>query len=210
MAEDEESSSELLEVDVEPVVEEPLEPEPSGEPLEPRDTVPEPPPPPPEPGTEPPGRARGRVHHPTEELPPPEPGSEELRPEPFEDPSSADLALPPETGEDESAPQLYDFETDEDSLDEPRRAASEPEDAFEDLGPVEAQPRYDEEEVAEPSEDERRPDERRPDERRPDETGEDDLLSTSPEFLDEGSETDEEDLWFEKGPPEDFDFEDEK
>ena len=36
---------------------------------------------------------------------------------------------------------------------------------------------------------------------------EDDLLSESPEFLDK--DTDEESLWFEKGPPKDFDFEDE-
>ena len=34
-----------------------------------------------------------------------------------------------------------------------------------------------------------------------------DLLSESPEFLDK--DTDEESLWFEKGPPKDFDFEDE-
>jgi hypothetical protein len=36
---------------------------------------------------------------------------------------------------------------------------------------------------------------------------EDDLLSESPEFLDED---DDEGLWFEKGPPKDFDFEDEE
>ena len=125
MAEDEEPAPEPLSAEVEPMIEEPPEPEPSGEPLEPRDTVPEPPPPPPEPGTEPPGRARGRVHHPTEELSPPEPGSEELLPEPpLEEPSSAEHALPPETGEEEPAPQLYDFETDEDSIEEPRPAAS--------------------------------------------------------------------------------------
>ncbi|MDP9227884.1 MAG: hypothetical protein M3M99_02390 [Actinomycetota bacterium] len=36
-----------------------------------------------------------------------------------------------------------------------------------------------------------------------------DLLSESPEFM-EGAEEEEEDLWFEKGPPKDFDFEDER
>ena len=36
----------------------------------------------------------------------------------------------------------------------------------------------------------------------------DDLLAEQPDFAEDG--TDEEDLWFEKGPPKDFDFEDEK
>ena len=45
------------------------------------------------------------------------------------------------------------------------------------------------------------------DELRADDPGEpEDLLAESPDF----AETDEEDLWFEKGPPKDFDFEDEK
>ena len=39
-----------------------------------------------------------------------------------------------------------------------------------------------------------------------DEDDEDDLLSESPEFLDKDTD---EGLWFEKGPPKDFDFEDE-
>ena len=54
----------------EDVVETPEPPEPVG--------GPDPPPPPPEPGTEPKGRARGRVHHPTEEHPAPDPGSTEF------------------------------------------------------------------------------------------------------------------------------------
>jgi len=41
-----------------------------------------------------------------------------------------------------------------------------------------------------------------------DEDEEDDLLTGKPEFVDE--EEDEEGLWFEKGPPQDFDFEDEE
>ena len=39
-------------------------------------------------------------------------------------------------------------------------------------------------------------------------TDEEDLLSESPDFVEE--ENEDEDLWFEKGPPKDFDFEDEK
>jgi hypothetical protein len=146
------------------------------------------------------------VHHPTEELPPPpEPVSDEFpAQQPLDEPSSAENALPPDTGGDE-VPQLYDFETDEAALDEPAPAAAEPEDAFEELGPAEEQPPFTETEErdAAPAEVE--------DEPRPDETGEEDLLSASPEFLDEEDPgTDEEDLWFEKGPPKDFDFDDEK
>jgi hypothetical protein len=40
----------------------------------------------------------------------------------------------------------------------------------------------------------------------PDDEDEDDVLSESPEFLDQDTD---ESLWFEKGPPKDFDFEDE-
>ena len=36
-----------------------------------------------------------------------------------------------------------------------------------------------------------------------------DLLASSPEFAEE-KDSEEEDLWFEKGPPQDFDFEDER
>ena len=37
--------------------------------------------------------------------------------------------------------------------------------------------------------------------------GEEDILAGSPDFVEDGED---EDLWFEKGPPKDFDFEDEK
>ena len=43
----------------------------------------------------------------------------------------------------------------------------------------------------------------------PAETGEEDLLAEQPDFADDPA-TDEEDLWFEKGPPKDFDFEDDR
>ncbi len=118
----------------------PLEPQPDAQaPPEPESAVPDPPPPPPEPGTEPPGRARGRVDVPTQEHPPPGdtgdlpplPGDEpELgrpdttyEPPPIEPPS--DEARCPTRSRSptrsrfptrtppraRTGPQLYDFET---------------------------------------------------------------------------------------------------
>jgi hypothetical protein len=211
--------------------------EPSGAPLEPSAEipvdeadldadagVPEPPPPPPEPGTEPPGRARGRVHVPTQEH----------RPEDMtEEPPGPEPAQPAEALEDEGKPELFDFETDEASFAESPPAEA-PEDDFEALGPAEdsldledepfeaeepgasapaieedepeaAPPQFEDTAVRDPEP----ADEPRTDERRVDEPGTDepDILSESPEFTDEGTEG--ENLWFEKGPPKDFDFEDE-
>jgi hypothetical protein len=229
----------------------PLEPEPEARPLEPEPDaqappesesyVPEPPPPPPESGSEPPGRARGRVDVPTQEHPPPGdtgdlpplPGDEpelgrpdtSYEPPPLEppsdeaplpiDPPSDEAPLPDEdTSGDSDGPQLYDFETDE----EPVPPASGPpavDDDFEALGPAEEEAPYlDEEEpyADEPASGteagreapyeepgtEVRPaiEDEEPDERRSSDTEE--------RFVEE----EEEDLWFEKGPPKDFDFDD--
>ncbi len=65
-----------------------------------------------------------------------------------------------------------------------------------------------EESFAPPAPEPSAPDAPTPDAPGPGEEGED-LLADSPEFVDEGGDEDEQDLWFEKGPPQDFDFEDE-
>jgi hypothetical protein len=195
----------------------------AGEEPGPEASVPDPPPPPPERGSEPPGRARGRVHHPTEEWTPPHPdtgeshpiGQEEPEEEPQGPPSGAPLrpegAAPPPPAD--SGPALYDFATDEGALDAGAEDAVSPppgpDDEFEDLGPVtdEAElvdaPVSDDEEfdVAEPAPADDEPP------AQPAPQGADDLLAESPEFIDEEGE--DEDLWFEQGPPKDFDFEEE-
>jgi len=137
------------------------------------------------------------VDVPTEEHPPPgdtgdvplAPSDSGFRPEPLESASdlSADEPLP--VDEDESAgPGLYDFETDEQPL-SPETAER---DDFEALGPAEEEAPYLEEE--EPYADE------------PASGTEEDERSggsTRQTFEEEEAE----DLWFEKGPPKDFDFE---
>jgi hypothetical protein len=233
----------------------PLEPEPDAQAQrEPEVSVPDPPPPPPDSGSEPPGRARGRVDVPTQEHPPPgdtgdlpplpvdepelgrpdttyepppmEPPSDE-EPLPVEPPSD-EASLPAEPPSDEAplpdedtsggsdGPQLYDFETDEDTVPPPAPGSSAVDDDFEALGPAEeGAPYLDEEEpyAEEPASGaesggeapyeepgtEVRPaiEDEEPDERRPSETRE--------RAEEEGEE---EDLWFEKGPPKDFDFDD--
>jgi hypothetical protein len=237
---------------------------------------PPPPPPPPEPGTEPPGRARGRVHHPTEELShDPEPPSEELAPpsaEPlapesaaagevaapeteFDEPQGPPSSAPLEpagasAGSEDSGPQLFDFESEEtglaDGLDEP--AAPVDSDDFAELGPpeeeapsghaggeasevdeVEEGPLHEppSEEYDEPAEGsyEELPaepedsadvgvaavDEDEEDAPPPaPATDEEDLLAESPDFMEGGGGDTDEDLWFEKNPPQDFDFDDEE
>jgi hypothetical protein len=182
------------------------------------------PPPPPEPPPPPPaategqrGRALGRADVPTQEH----------RPPPTETGEAAPVPPEPEPAED-AGPQLYDFETDPElvageavdpGVAPPPREES---DDFEALGPVEEDTGdhlyLDEEEPnaeegggvaeAEVAED---VEERHDTEVRPAEPGkqdDDDLLSESPEFLEQ--DTDSEGLWFEKGPPQDFDFEDEE
>jgi hypothetical protein len=210
----------------------PLEPEPDAQaPPEPESAVPDPPPPPPTPGAEPPGRARGRVDVPTQEHPPPGdtgdlpplPGDEpELgRPdttyepppppldqtspaeEPFptnepvsgDEPISDEEPLPDEgTPSTSEGPQLYDFETDEDSV-PPPSGSSAVDDDFEALGPAEEEAPYLEEEEPYPEE---------PGGVEP--SAEEPQTEVRPAVEDE----EEEDLWFEKGPPKDFDFDDDK
>jgi hypothetical protein len=196
----------------------PLEPEPDAQaPPEPESSVPDPPPPPPEPGAEPPGRARGRVDVPTQEHPPPGdtgdlpplPGDEpELgrpdttyEPPPLEEPPSDEEPLPSDdTSPSSDGPELYDFETDEDSV-PPPSGESAVDDDFEALGPAEEEAPYLEEEepYAEEPGTEVRPavGDEGTGERRPSDT-EERLVE----------EEGEDDLWFEKGPPKDFDFDD--
>ena len=228
----------------------PLEPEPDAQaPPEPESYVPEPPPPPPESGSEPPGRARGRVDVPTQEHPPPGdtgdlpplPGDEpELgRPdtsyeppppmEPLSDeeplpvePPSDEAPLPVEPPSDEAplpegdtsggsnGPQLYDFETDEDAV-PPASGQAAVEDDFEALGPAEEEAPYlDEEEpyADEPASGTETPFEEPGTEVRPAIEGDQPDERRSSETEERFVEEDEEDLWFEKGPPKDFDFDD--
>lgn len=131
-------------------------------------------------------------------------------------------------------PALYDFETDEEAaaaagpVDEaPAGELAAPVDDFEELGPptdeayAEPAAEPDEEpgeplgaeEPAYPEEPTRAPeleDEEEPPGTAPagavDDEDEEDVLADSPEFLERGGEEDDEDLWFEKGPPQDFDF----
>jgi hypothetical protein len=183
------------------------------------------PPPPPSAATEGQrGRARGRADVPTQEHIPPRRQTGEAAPVPSE-PGPA-----PSEPAGDAGPQLYDFETDpdlvaEEGADLGTAPPQEESDDFEALGPVEEDTGDDlyledeehyaegggvaEAEEAEPEEVE---EERYDTEVRPAEPGrqddDDDLLSESPEFLEQ--DTDSEGLWFEKGPPQDFDFEDEE
>jgi hypothetical protein len=131
-----------------------------------------------------------------------------------EEPISDEDALPEDAASASSdGPQLYDFETDEGSM-PPSSSESAVDDDFEALGPAEETPYLDEEEAypegpasevesggegyEEPGT-EVRPavEDEEPEERRSFDTEE--RLET---------EEGEEDLWFEKGPPKDFDFDD--
>ena len=181
--------------------------EPRERPLEPDDSVPDPPPPPPDTGPEPPGRARGRVDVPTQEHPPPgETGG--LPPLPAEEPGlEAEPDLPPledepfaeEEPSDAGAPALYDFETDEDPISTTDEPPAETGDDFEALGPAEEAAPYVEEEepyAEEPASGTEPP---------PAEPFDEPSTEVRPSLEDED---DEEDLWFEKGPPKDFDFDD--
>jgi hypothetical protein len=213
----------------------PLEPEPDAQaPPEPESAVPDPPPPPPTPSAEPAGRARGRVDVPTQEHPPPGdtgdlpplPGDEpelgrpdttyEPPPPPLEEPSPAEEPFPTDepvsrdepisdeeplpdegTSSTSEGPQLYDFETDEDSV-PPPPGSSEVDDDFEALGPAEEEAPYLDEEEPYPEEPAAGI-----------ETGQEEpQTEVRPAVEDE--EEGEEDLWFEKGPPKDFDFDDDK
>jgi hypothetical protein len=153
-------------------------------------SVPEPPPPPP-PGAEPPGRARGRVDVPTQEHPPPgDTGG--VAPIPAEEEPEA---LGPQAG----SPELYDFETDEDLL-EPAVPVGETDDDFEALGPAEEQA---------PSLEEEEPYSEEPVAPVEPPVGEEAYEGQSLDPEETYEEDTDDDLWFEKGPPKDFDFEDE-
>ena len=185
--------------------------EPEPEPLPPESSVPEPPPPPPAAGSEPPGRARGRVDVPTQEHPPPG-QTGDLPPfpsepdAPVEEPAAEVPPIEePEPSADADAPALYDFESDEDPA---PPAASPVDDEFEALGPAEEEAPY--------------LDEERPYADDPGSGG--DLPVDEPSTAvrpaledeeayegggldpEEGYEEEDDDLWFEKGPPKDFDF----
>jgi hypothetical protein len=213
----------------------PLEPRADAQaPPEPESHVPDPPPPPPATGAEPPGRARGRIDVPTQEHPPPGdtgdlpplPGGEELgRPDTSYEPPPMELAeeepisdelplseaepisdeepLPADDTEGSDGPQLYDFETDEEPAAAPAGETAVDDD-FEALGPAEEEAPYldEEEPYAEEPGTEVRPavESDEPRERRSSDTEE--------RSFELEEEEGEEGLWFEKGPPKDFDFDD--
>jgi hypothetical protein len=133
----------------------------------------------------------------------------------------AEPEAPPEPEDD--GPQLFDFETDAGPIEPvPAEEPLPPEDDFDALGPADEEGPYLEEEepyapepalgAEAPPEEAYEGGEAEPEEyyeeELQEETGEADLLSRPPEFADE--DDDEEGLWFEKGPPQDFDFEDDR
>jgi hypothetical protein len=194
---------------------------------EPESSVPDPPPPPPDRGPEPPGRARGRVDVPTQEHPPPgETGGLPPLPDyedehdlaapadeapPVGEPPSEEKPQPPEEPAGSSGPELYDFESDEEPVADSPVAPADTDDDFEALGPETDEAPY----IA-PETDESPyiPDEHRSDEPPSSEAAledEDVYEGDSPDaeesYEERKSDTDD-DLWFEKGPPKDFDFDD--
>jgi hypothetical protein len=205
--------------------------EPEAPPPEPKSSVPEPPPPPPpDTGPEPPGRARGRVDVPTQEHPPPSetgegapiPAAEPDELEPLDEGRPLDLAPSEDTPLEESpleeppldearpperpeagGPQLYDFETDEEALEptEFTEPASETDDDFEALGPAEEEAPYVEEEEPYAAEEPSTGTEEAP------EAADDEEFEGWSEGEEARQGDTEDDLWFEKGPPQDFDFE---
>jgi hypothetical protein len=191
---------------------EPEEPEEEPAP-EPESFVPDPPPPPPDTGPEPPGRARGRVDVPTQEHPPPgETGGLPPLPasEPDLEPPSDEEPLVDEEppADSDSGSAIFDFETDEESV-APSSAPGDDDD-FEALGPAEEEAPYlDEEEpyAEEPVSGTEPPPEEPRTEIRPAVEDEEAYEGGSPD-PEESYEEDEADegLWFEKGPPKDFDF----
>jgi hypothetical protein len=157
---------------------------------------------------------------------PPLPGDEpelgrpdtSYEPPPLDEPPSDEEPLPrDDTSEEEAAggPQLYDFETDEDPI-SPASPRSAVDDDFEALGPAEEEAPYLDEEEPYPDEtassvepggesgDEEPRTEVRP---APEEEEPYDEGKSFEESFEEEEER-EDDLWFEKGPPKDFDFDD--
>jgi hypothetical protein len=148
---------------------------------------------PPLPGDEP---ELGRPDTTYEPPPVEEPPSDEV---PLEEPPSEEAPLAGDEAPSSDGPQLYDFETDEDSVPD-ASARSEVDDDFEALGPAEEEAPYldEEEPYAEEPGTEVKP-------ALEEEDSEDTSLDTKKRA--ERREG-EEDLWFEKGPPKDFDFDD--
>jgi hypothetical protein len=132
-----------------------------------------------------------------------------------QEPISDEDALPEDAASASSdGPQLYDFETDEDSM-PPSSSESAVDDDFEALGPAEEDTPYLDEEEAYPEEPASEVEsggegyEEPGTEVRPaveDEETEERRSFDTEERLE--TEEGEEDLWFEKGPPKDFDFDD--
>jgi hypothetical protein len=136
---------------------------------------------------------------------PVEPPSDEA-PLPAEPPSDEAPLPDHEASGDSDGPQLYDFETDEESV-PPPSGGSPLDDDFEALGPAEEEAPYlDEEEPypEEPASGVGSPAEEQRTEVRP--AIEEESRDPTEERSLEGE--DGEDLWFEKGPPKDFDFDD--
>ncbi len=150
---------------------------------------------------------------------PPEPGFEPEPLEPGEEAPSGEEPLPAAEpsaeegdGGEPGGPALYDFETDEDPLASPGPAPAD--DDFEALGPAEEEAPYLEEEepyAEEPVSGTEPPAEEPGTEVRPaledEEAYEGGTLDPEETYEEEEGE---EGLWFEKGPPQDFDFEDDK
>jgi hypothetical protein len=139
-----------------------------------------------------------------------------------EEPPSQEEPLPQDDAFESDGPQLYDFETDEDPI-APSSQQSAVDDDFEALGPAEEEAPYLDEEEPYPEEpasgvesaDEGRHEEPgtevRPvlEDEEPFEGGNFDTeerRTLEPEKR--SGDDEEEDLWFEKGPPKDFDFDD--
>jgi hypothetical protein len=181
------------------------------EPAQPESSVPEPPPPPPADGPEPPGRARGRVDVPTQEHPPPgQTGDLPSFPSESSGDDPADEALPldepeaaEEPGPETGTPELYDFESDEG-----QPPSTDSSDDFEALGPAEEDAPYEDDERPysdDPGSGTDVPLDEPSTAVRPALEDEEAYEGGGPD-PEESFEEDDEDLWFEKGPPKDFDF----
>jgi hypothetical protein len=137
-----------------------------------------------------------------------EPPSQE-EPLPRDEPPSDEAPLPHQEGPESDGPELYDFETDEDPIAPPSQRSAVDDD-FEALGPAEEEAPYlDEEEPypEEPASGVESGDGEPGTEVRPPLEDEEPFEGRSSETEKRRVEEDEEeDLWFEKGPPKDFDF----
>ena len=135
----------------------------------------------------------------------PEPEAEP-GPGPLADQPAEDAPFGDEPAADSGGPQLYDFETDEDPISNDVPPAAD--DDFEVLGPAEEEAPYlDQEEAEEPVPETEAPNEEPGTAVRPALEDEEAYEGGAPDPEEEYEEGGEEGLWFEKGPPQDFDFE---